>query len=209
MKTIKINQSLKTQKRYQRISKLYDFLEIIPEKMYKGWREKLWASVKGPKVLEVGVGTGKNIRYYPQNMDLTAIDLTPGMLEFAKRKACELGVFVNLRLGDAEKLKFANDSFDSVAATFVFCSVPDPIRGLKEIKRVLKKDGKLFLIEHVRSENWLMGKFMDFINPIIVRLIGANINRKTVDNVMAAGFSEVEVTNLNKSGVFKLIIANK
>ena len=142
-------------------------------------------------------------------MDLTAIDLTPGMLEFAKSKACELGASVNLRLGDAEKLKFTNDSFDSVAATFVFCSVPDPIKGLEEIRRVLKKDGKLYLIEHVRSENWLVGKFMDFLNPVIVRLIGPNINRRTIDNVRAAGFSEIEVTNLNKSGVFKLIIAKK
>jgi len=209
MKTKKVNKSLKTQKRYQRISKLYDLFEFIPEKMYKGWREKLWARVKGPKILEVGVGTGKNIKYYPRNIDLTAIDLTPGMLEFAKKRANELGISVILKLGDAEKLKFANGSFDSVAATFVFCSVPNPVKGLEEIKRVLKKDGKLYLIEHVRSENWFMGKFMDFLNPFIVRLFGPNINRRTVDNVKSAGFSEIEVTNLNKSSVFKLIVAKK
>ena len=209
MKTQQNSESIKTQKRYQRISRLYDFMEILPEKMYHKWRKTLWAGVKGPKVLEVGVGTGKNIEFYPPELDITAIDLTPGMMEFSKKKADELNVSVDLKLGDAETLEFPDESFGSVAATFVFCSVPDPVKGLNEIRRVLKQGGKMHLIEHVRSKNWLMSKFMDFLNPIIVRLMGANINRNTVENVHLAGFSKVDVVNLNGSGIFKLIIAEK
>lgn len=209
MKPNKFSESAKTKKRYQRISGFYNLMEALPEKMYRGWREIIWGKVKGPHVLEVGVGTGKNIPYYPKGLDITAIDLTPGMLDFARKKAGELNNPVNLKIGDAEYLDFDDNSFNTVAATFVFCSVPDPIKGMKEAKRVLKKGGEMILIEHVRSENELMGKFMDLLNPVIVRLIGPNINRQTVENVKAAGFSKIEVLNLNKSGIFKLIVAEK
>jgi ubiquinone/menaquinone biosynthesis C-methylase UbiE len=209
MKNSQKDNSYLTRKRYQRISRLYDFLEILPERMYRDWRKKLWAQVKGSKILEVGVGTGKNIKYYPPNKDITAIDLTPGMMEFAKRRAAEFGKTVEFRLDDAENLDFEDNTFDSVIATFVFCSVPNPVKGLKEIKRVLKPDGKMYLIEHVRSEKPVMGKFMDLINPVIVRLMGPNINRRTVDNVKLAGFPRIDVTNLKNNNIFKLIIAEK
>lgn len=209
MESLKKNESAKTQRRYQRISRIYDFMEIIPEKKFHPWRKDLWKKIEGPKVLEIGVGTGKNIEFYPEGLDITAIDLTPGMLEIAKRKAHELGKYVDLKLGDAENLNFPDNSFNSIVSTFVFCSVPDPVKGLKEIKRVLKKGGRMYIIEHVRSERKLLGKIMDILNPIVVRLMGPNINRKTVKNVHLAGFSKINAYNLDSSGIFKLIIANK
>ena len=202
-------EGIRTRRRYQRISRLYDLMEILPEKMYRPWRERLWQQVIGPKVLEVGVGTGKNIEFYPSGLDIIAIDLTPGMLTFAREKARELNVAVDLRLGDAEYLAFPDAAFDTVVATFVFCSVPNPVKGLQEIRRVLKPSGKLLLIEHVRSENRILGKLMDLLNPLPVRLMGPNINRRTVENVREAGFSRVDVTDLHRSHIFKLIIAEK
>jgi hypothetical protein len=90
----------------------------------------------------------------------------------------------------------------------VFCSVPDPVAGLKEIRRVCKRNGKIVLIEHVRSEKKLLGLLMDVLNPFVVNLYGANINRKTVENVHNAGFTEVIVTDLYKDIVKKIVIRN-
>ena len=135
-----------TRDRYQRIAKFYDFIETLPERKYHLWRKKLWSLVQGPRVLEVGVGTGRNIPFYPRQIAVTGIDITPAMLNQAAQRAAVLGVTPDLRLGDVQKLTFSDASFDNVVATFVFCSVPDAILGLREVKRVLKPDGKIFLL---------------------------------------------------------------
>jgi len=87
----------------------------------------LWERVQGPRVLEIGVGTGKNMPSYHKGWQITAIDLSPRMLEQAKRRAEREHVEDDLRLGDAQALPFTDASFDTVIATFVFCSVPDPV----------------------------------------------------------------------------------
>ena len=130
MKSLDPKETQITRSRYQRISTLYDFMETLPERRYKPWRERLWSLVKGPKVLEVGVGTGKNIPFYPNGLQITGIDLTPGMLERARKRAVDLKLDVDLRIGDVQALDFPDETFDSVVATFVFCSVPDPLLGL-------------------------------------------------------------------------------
>lgn len=196
----------RTQARYQRISMVYDWMEILPERVYLSWREKLWSLVKGPRILEVGMGTGKNMPFYPPGMQITGIDLTPGMLAHARKKAANLNLDLDLRLGDAQSMEFEDDTFDSVVATFVFCSVPDPILGLKELARVTKPDGQIILMDHVRSEIPILGALMEILNPLVVRLMGANINRRTVENVRMAGLQIENVENLGMGDIFKLII---
>lgn len=196
-----------TRRRYERNARFYDRMESSAEMRHAPWRKKLWALVKGLKTLEVGVGTGKNLPYYPENTEITAIDLTPGMLDRAQTRAQALDKPVNLRLGDVQKLEFPTGAFDTVVATFVFCSVPNPILGLQEIRRVLKPGGTVLLLEHVRSENPILGSIMDWLNPIVVRIMGANINRRTVDNVQRSGLEIVKVENLDGGGIFKLITA--
>ena len=201
-----------TRARYQRLSAIYDFMEGMAEFRYRPWREKLWAQVKGLatsaglvrrlstaeglRVLEVGVGTGKNMPYWPKDVPMTAIDLTPGMLAAAERRAQRLGLAADLRLGDVQALDFPDGGFDAALATFVFCSVPDPVLGLRELKRVVKPGGQLLLLEHVRSAHPRLGALMDFVNPLVVRLMGANINRRTVENVRAAGWRIERVEDL-------------
>ena len=199
----------RTRARYQRISGLYDLMEILPERRYIPWREDLWAQVRGPRILEIGVGTGKNLPFYSPELEVTAIDLTPGMLSHALERAAALGLDATLQLGDAQALDFADEAFDSVIATFVFCSVPDAVQGLREIRRVLKPGGQLFLLEHMRAQNPALGLVMDAMNPFVVRMMGANINRRTVENVQAAGFQQMDVKNMAAGDIFKQIIARK
>lgn len=182
---------------------------MLAERRYLTWRERLWSLVAGPKVLEIGVGTGKNIPFYPPGMEITAIDLTPSMLERAKKRAMKSGVEVNLLLGDVQNLEFPDHTFDTVLATYVFCSVPDPVLGLEEVLRVTKPGGQALFIEHVRSENLLLGALMDMVDPLVARMIGPHINRRTVQNVERAGLQISMVENLGHGGIFKLIVARK
>jgi len=123
-----------TRARYNRIAVVYDLMEAFIERTaFAAWRQRLWASVPAGRVLEVGVGTGKNLPYYPAGAQVTAIDLSERMLERARRRATDLGVRVDLRLMDAQRLAFPAGAFDAAVATFVFCSVPDPVQGLREL----------------------------------------------------------------------------
>lgn len=180
-------------RRYNRIAKFFDLSEAMMDRgKMKEWRKMVWQQTEG-KVLEVGVGTGKNIEYYPENIEATAIDFSEKMLEKAKDRAKRLGKKVDLRLMDVEQLEFPDETFDTVITTCVFCSVPDPIKGLKEIQRVCKKSGQIIMLEHVRSKRPIIGSIMDLLNPIVLRLVGANINRNTVENLKKAGLNvEVE-----------------
>ena len=99
-------------------------------------------------------------------------------------------------------------SFDAAVSTCVFCSVPDPVQGLSEVRRVLRPGGRAILLEHVRSRNRFLGWLMDLLNPLVVRLSGANINRDTVGNVERAGLRVVRVTDL-LFGIVKLIEAER
>jgi len=186
-----------TRQRYNRIARIYDQMEAGTERRaFQGWRRLLWSRVGGTRILEIGVGTGKNIPYYPSGVQVTAIDLSERMLEYAQKHAQELGVQIDLRLMDAQHLEFPNGYFDTVVATFVYCSVPDPVLGLSEISRVSRAGGDIWLLEHMRVDRPFIGTLMDILNPLVVRVMGANINRRTVENVRSAGLHILGVENL-------------
>lgn len=198
-----------TRNRYNRIAPVYDLMERFAEgSRFSKWRELLWSRVEGTRILEVGVGTGKNFPFYPSDAEVTAIDISEGMLARAASQAQRDEVVVDLRHMDVQCLDFEDNTFDTVVATFVFCSVPDPVRGLEEIGRVCKPGGKVVMLEHVLSANRIVGLLMNLTNPFVVRIMGANINRRTVENVRRSGLTVEQVTDLG-IGIFKLIEARK
>lgn len=190
-----------------RSSKLYDFMEFPVELLwYRKWRRRLFSKMHGHRFLEVGVGTGKNLRYYPGGSSGVGIDLSEGMMSHARAKAEQQRVA--LAQADAQRLPFHNNAFDVVVATFVFCSVPDPVVGLSEIHRVLKPDGRLLLLEHVLPESPTLARLFNWLNTWTVRRVGVNINRRTAENIRRAGFEITEETNLF-STIFKVFVAKR
>jgi len=188
-------------KRYNRTARFYDWMDKM---ISNAARQRAISQATG-KVLEVGVGTGKNLSYYAEGCEVTGIDFSPGMLDKARANSHLAKVPVTLIEMDAQHMTFPDDTFDTVVATCVFCSVPDPVQGLIEVRRVCKPNGKIILLEHVRSENRLLGWIMDVLNPVSLHLVGSNINRRTVENVRAAGIDIRHVEDIT-SKIVKLIL---
>jgi phosphatidylethanolamine/phosphatidyl-N-methylethanolamine N-methyltransferase len=204
------HETSRTQARYDRIARVYDRMEILAELGFGPMRHKLWSLISGTKVLEIGVGTGKNFSYHPAGADVTGIDLSGRMLVRAQRRAHDLGRSLPLEQMDAQHLGFSDGSFDLAVATFVFCSVPDVVQGLRELARVVRPGGRVLLLEHVRIDRpaWF-GRLMDLLDPLVVRLMGPHINRRTVENVRWAGLEAEWVEDLAPRGLVKLIVARK
>lgn len=195
-------------RRYDRIAPFFDLLEGLMERMaFREWRAQQWSRVQAGEILEVGVGTGKNFPFYPRGARITAVDFSHAMLQRAEVRARAQGLQVDLRCMDVQQLEFTDGAFDVVTGSFVFCSVPDPEKGLSEIRRVLKPGGQLVLLEHVLSGHPALARLMNAVNPLVVRLVGANINRRTVETVAASGFDIDRVRDL--SGIVKLIEARR
>lgn len=196
-------------KRFDRLAPFFDIIEAPMEGFFvKPWRERLWAKVNGHHILEVGVGTGKNFDYYPADARITAVDFSQNMLKQAEQAKARKNTAVELVLQDIQMLDYADNSFDTVIASFVFCSVPLPSRGLKELYRVCKPGGQVLLLEHAISHHKVLAILMNALNPVVVKLLGANINRDTVKNVKACAFATVKVDE-RCGDILKLIEATK
>jgi ubiquinone/menaquinone biosynthesis C-methylase UbiE len=201
-------ETTRTEARYDRVAPIYDLMEMLPEQQFRTWREKLWARVPEGRVLEAGVGTGKNFPYHPPGVEVVGIDISQRMLHRAQQRAEELGKTLELHQMDAQRLDFPDDSFDAAVATFVFCSVPDAVQGLRELGRVVKPEGRIFLLEHVRiNEPEVIGRLMDLVDPLVLRLMGPHINRRTEQNVRRAGLQVERVEALAPLDLVKLIVA--
>lgn len=113
------------------------------------------------KILDVACGTGLNIPLFPKGSDITAVDLSPKMLEIAHQNAIKYGLNANLAVMDAEHLEFADGSFDTVVSTLSTCTFPDPVKALQEMKRVCRPNGLILLLEHGHSSLPWFARFQD------------------------------------------------
>jgi len=195
--------------KYDRSSFLYDITEYPIEKfLFSKWRKKYIPKLKG-NILEIGVGTGKNFPYYNyKHAKVTGIDISKGMLRTAKQRA-KNNKNIKLMVMDAQNLKFKNNTFDTIVTTCILCSIPDPVKALKEMKRVLKPKGRIIMIEHVLSKNKFLAFFEKINNPITEFLFGFNINRDTKQNIKKAGLHVIKDKKLAFNDIFRLFIAKK
>ncbi len=191
-------------RRYDRMAWLHDVYDAPMELMgTRRRRRRLLPHARG-SVLEVGVGTGRNLEHYGEVSRVCGIDVSIRMLARARRRAAQASVRVDLLEADAHALPFADDEFDTSVATCVFCSVADPVRALRELGRVTRPDGRILLLEHVRPRHRLLGRLADIATAVTRRLFGFRANRRTEENVIAAG---LEITDVRREGVWREIIA--
>lgn len=191
-------------RRYDRLAPIYDLYDAPMEILgTRRLRKRLVKRARG-KVLEIGVGTGKNLSLYREGTEITGVDLSTRMLSRARRRAEKIGRSVTLLEGDAHRLPFADGEFDTTVATCVFCSVVAPVVALQELGRITAPDGRILLLEHVRPRNAILGKIADIATVLTVRIFGFRANRRTEDNIANAG---LEIRQIQRSGVWRAIIA--
>lgn len=189
-------------------SRLYDPVMELPENLGL-WRlrQELLRGLRG-RVLELGVGTGRNLPLYPPGVEyLAGIDPDEVMLNQAEERTRKVPFPVDLILTSAEELPFEEDSFDAVAATLVFCTIPDPPRALKEVRRVLKPNGSFSLLEHVKMKQKPIAWMQEKATPLWKHLAGGcHLDRDTLGVVKAGGF-EVERVDPLLGGLLLEIVA--
>lgn len=173
-------------RKWNRAARALDSKDRGEEARYGPYKRSLFSRARGRTML-VAAGTGIDFKYLPEGLDVTAVDFSPRMLAFAEKRIGESASPIELVEADVQALDFEDAAFDTVITSCTFCSVPDPVAGLREVRRVLKDDGRLLMFEHVRASNPWLGFMMDVMNPL-VRRFGPDINRRTADNVRAAGF---------------------
>ena len=174
---------------------------------FAGGREWLGERARG-RVLEVAIGTGRNLPHYRPDVTITGIEISPAMLAIARQRAADLGRDADLRDGDAEQLPVADGSFDTVVCAFSLCTIPSPAAALAEMRRALAAGGRLLLVDHiastwppVRAAQWL-------VEQATIRSAGEHFTRRQLPLVQAAGFQVVEAERL-KAGTVERIHAVK
>ena len=175
--------------------------------LFEGGREWVCSRARG-RTLELAIGTARNLPLYGDDVELTGVELSPQMLAQARSRANEIGRPVDLREGDVQSLEFGDESFDTVACTLGFCTIPDPWRGLAEAWRVLVPGGSLHLLEHVRSPSRPVRVVQRLLDPLAVRFEADHLLRDPIDHLEEVGF---EVTELERSkwGIVERVSARK
>ncbi|WP_320046284.1 methyltransferase domain-containing protein [uncultured Ilyobacter sp.] len=197
---------MNTKDKYDKVAKIYDRMEKMM--FFTKYRKGLISLASG-KVLELGVGTGVNLPYYSEKISVTGIDFSKKMLEKSE-EVIKKNNIKNIKLEemDIQAMSFEDNSFDCAVSTCVFCTVPDPIAGLKEVYRVIKPGGKVLFLEHMRSENPLINIFLFVMSIMSKFFLGTSMVRKTQENIEKVGFKITERRDLFFD-VVRIIIAEK
>jgi ubiquinone/menaquinone biosynthesis C-methylase UbiE len=187
--------------KYDREMRFFDRL------LFAGGREWICEQAAGD-VLEIGLGTGRNLPHYRADVRLTGVELSPAMLEIARARARELGREVDLRVGDAQALEFPDQSFDTVVCTLALCTIPDDRAAVAEVQRVLRPGGRFLLLEHVRSPVLPVRLGQRLLEPLAVRFEADHLLREPLEHLRAEGF-EVEQLERSKLGIVERVAARK
>jgi ubiquinone/menaquinone biosynthesis C-methylase UbiE len=187
--------------KYDRQMRFFDWA------LFAGCREWVCSQAEG-EVLEIAVGTGRNLRHYPTGVKLTGIEFSPAMFEIAREQANELGGEIDLRVGDAQALEFPDTSFDTVVCTLALCTIPNDRAAVAEVRRVLRPGGRFLLLEHVRSPISSVRRVQRMLEPLALRFEGDHLLREPLDHLRAEGFDLLRVLR-SKLGIVERIEARK
>jgi ubiquinone/menaquinone biosynthesis C-methylase UbiE len=160
------------------------------------------------EVLEVAVGTGRNLPFYPDGTRLTGVDWSPAMLAIARERAAALGRDADLRPGDAQALDFPGESFDTVLCALGLCAIPDDRRAVTEMARVLRPGGRLLLVDHVAASASPLRAVQWLYERITIPLAGEHFRRRPLTHVRELGF-EIEETERFRLGIVERVCARK
>jgi len=175
--------------------------------LFGGGRAWVCAQAQG-KVLELASGTARNLPFYPPEVELTGVELSPQMLAIGRSRVDELGRTADLRLGDVQELDFPDESFDTVTCTLGFCTIPDARRAAGEAFRVLPRGGTLLMLEHVRSPMSTVRGAQRLLDPLAVHFAADHLLREPLDYVPDVGFVVDEVQR-SKWGIVERLRAHK
>jgi ubiquinone/menaquinone biosynthesis C-methylase UbiE len=160
------------------------------------------------RTLELAAGTSRNLPFYPPEVELTGVELSPEMLALARRRAQELGHPADLRLGDVQSLEFEDESFDTVTCTLGFCTIPDTTSAAREAYRVLRPGGQLLMLEHVRSPIRSVRGGQRLLEPLAARFEADHLLREPLDYLPAVGF-QIDEVRRSKWGIVERLRAHK
>jgi len=187
--------------KYDRQMRFFEWL------LFGSGREWVCSQAEG-EVLEIAVGTGRNLPYYPDGVRLSGVELSPAMLEIARTRAREVGREIDLRVGDAQALEFPDESFDSVVCTLSLCTIPDDRAAVAEVRRVLRPGGRFLLLEHVRSPLLPIRTAERLLEPLMLRFEADHLTREPLEHLRAEGFA-IERLERSKLGIVERVAARK
>ena len=190
-------------RQFDRDAAHYDRAMSLTERSLGERRARMVGDLRG-QVLEVGVGTGATLPYYRAGVNVVGIDLSPGMLALGRTRRLEPGTTAELLEMDARTLRFPDRSFDAVVFTLCLCSIPDPIRAIREAIRVARPGAAIRLLEHVRSNIVPVALLQDALNLLTVPLQHDHVNRRTLDIAREAGVEDLREVRW-WLGIFSLI----
>jgi ubiquinone/menaquinone biosynthesis C-methylase UbiE len=193
---------------FEKTAPSYDRTMDVFERLLVGDGRRWVCSQAEGEVLEIAVGTGRNLPLYPAGIRLIGVDLSPSMLERAALRARELHTKVELREGNAEQLEFDDNSFDTVVVTLSLCTIPNDRAAVAEARRVLRPGGKVLLCEHVRSPSLLVRLGQHVLEPACVHMQSDHLLREPVDQLDAERFV-IEDLRRYKAGIMELTRASK
>jgi ubiquinone/menaquinone biosynthesis C-methylase UbiE len=175
--------------------------------LFEGGREWVCRQAVGD-VLEVAIGTGRNLPFYAPDVRLTGVEFSPAMLEIARQRATELGRQVDLRLGDAQALDLPDEAFDVLVCTLSLCAIPNESRAIAEIRRVLRPGGRLLLLDHVAGGPAWVRAIQWALERITVPLGDEHFLRRPLLTAQAQGFA-IECSERSKLGIVERLVARK
>ena len=185
-----------TQRKWDKAAAHYDLMGGYgPEKRWEPYKRELFANMGDGEILFLALGTGLDLPFFPDGKSITAIDISQNMINQAAPRIAKYHGNLKVQQADVHEMPFEDSQFDQIFTACTFCSVPNPIEGLKKLQRVLKPGGDLYMFEHTGSQYYPFKIMMNAMTQLS-RKLGPDMNRATVENVIAAGYDLKQVTHV-------------